>query len=88
MSAADPSRPTVVVPARTTACPICGRPLVRPGVRTDDPDTAPWLCNFDRMGFWNAELAPAARKVFRAPSRDWGFTAQWLRDAVRRERDL
>jgi len=83
-----PSMPTVVVRAQTTRCPICGRPLVRPGIATHDPQTPPWLCNFDRHGFWNVELSPAARKVFRPGSRDFGFTAQWLRDAVEKERGV
>jgi hypothetical protein len=74
--------------ATLTTCPVCGRELVRPGVRTDDPDTAPWLCNEDRHGFWNAELSGPARRVFRPSSRDWGFTAAWLRIAVDTERGL
>lgn len=70
----------------TTKCPICGRPLVEAPTAAKTPTTAPWVCNDDRMGFWNAELSPAARHAFRAHLRDWGHHAGWLREAVRRER--
>jgi len=81
-----PDITAVPLKATTTSCPICGRPLERPGIASTDPDVAPWLCNFCRQGFWNAELCPAARRAFRSASRDFGFTASWLREAVRTER--
>ena len=33
-------------------------------------------------------LRARTRKLFRPASRDWGFTAAWLREAVRRERGV
>jgi len=76
----------VPLKATTTLCPMCGRPLERPGVATTDPEVPPWLCSFCRQGFWNVELCPAARRAFRSGSRDFGSTARWLREAVKMER--
>jgi hypothetical protein len=72
--------------ATTTRCPICGRPLERPGIATTHPTTAPWLCSLDSQGFWNVELSAPARRAFRPSSRDFGFTGKWIRDAVKIER--
>lgn len=70
----------------TTACPSCGQALLQVQVAAHTPQHAPWLCTEERLGFWNVELCPAARRIYRASRRDWGATAAWLREAVRRER--
>lgn len=70
----------------TTRCPSCAHPLYHPPIADHTKQTAPWLCQHEHLGFWNAELTPEARKIYRPQFRDWGYDAAWLREAVRRER--
>lgn len=70
-----------------TDCPSCGRPLEVAATRSLDPDTAPWLCNACRRGFWAAELSAEARAAYRVEFHDYGHgpAATAVRRAVQAE---
>lgn len=70
----------------TTRCPSCGTPLTHPEIADHTPQVAPWLCTGERLGFWNAELTPTARKLYRPHLRDFGPNGASIREAVRKER--
>ena len=51
-------------------CPACGGQL-QPHVGS--PESAPWLCNVNRLQFWDCELAPEFRVHYRPHLQDWGY---------------
>ena len=51
-------------------CPACGGQL-QPHV--GEPESAPWLCNTNRLQFWDCELAPEFRLHYRPHLQDWGY---------------
>ena len=53
-------------------CPACGGQL-QPHVGS--PESAPWLCNVNRLQFWDCELAPEFRVHYRPHLHDWGWGA-------------
>lgn len=55
-----------------TSCPKCGGQLAPVAL---DPQTAPWLCASCGLGFFAAELSPAARSAYRPQFRDHGTSA-------------
>jgi len=78
-----PSLPTA--PTYLTTCPNDGAPLQPVAL---DPDTAPWLCNVCRRGWWVSELQTSARSAWRVQFQDFGFgdTMLSIREQVRQER--
>ena len=51
-------------------CPACGGQL-QPHVGSSE--SAPWLCNVNRLQFWDCELAPEFRLHYRPHLQDWGY---------------
>lgn len=74
------------MPPLLLTCPMCGRDLLP--VEDNHPDTPPWLCPDDRIGFWQEELTSAARSLFDPHARSWPVTAKAtaIRDRVDGER--
>lgn len=65
-------------------CPSCGSRLVAVLAR---PDSAPWLCEVCRRGFFVAELSREAVAAWRLPEHDHGFgeVARMVRRDVKGE---
>ena len=69
-------------PSYLTSCLQCGGQLAPVAL---DPQTAPWLCAPCGLGFFSAELSPAARSTYRPLFRDHGTGPD--ADAIHATRD-
>lgn len=56
-----------------TTCPSCGGQLVP---HVGHAQSAPWLCQVCRHGFFACELSADARVFWRPTHRDFGFNAE------------
>jgi transposase-like protein len=63
-------------------CLMCGGELER--VRLSG-EHAPWLCSRCRHAWWEAELSPEARRLWRRSKRDFGHRGE-VAEAVALER--
>jgi len=73
----------MTAPAYLLDCPKCGRQLAP---IAGDPSSAPWLCAPCGLGWFSAELSPAARSAYRPQFRDHGTDAQ--AQAIHAARDV